>query len=132
MLRIRQLLWTLLCLRRVATALEGLTGFGGSNDTLDVEAGFALDAAGNASASTRTDVTIEMAETGSPAITSITATLADTNGNTYADDTEIVTFTATLDKPIKSGTTFDVTLASGDTITFTSTDRRHNNCLMFA
>jgi plastocyanin len=104
------------------TALEGLTGFGGSNDTLDVEAGFLLDAAGNASASTRTDVTIAMKEILAPKITDITATLADTNGNTYADDTEIVTFTATLDKPIKSGTTFDVTLESGDTITFTSTD----------
>ena len=113
---------TIVLSKQGKSTLEGLTGFGGSNDTLDVEAGFLLDAAGNASASTRTDVTIEMAETESPVISSITAALADTNGNTYADDTEVVTFTATLDTPIKSGTSFDVTLASGDTITFTSTD----------
>ena len=113
---------TIVLSKQGKSTLEGLTGFGGSNDTLDVEAGFLLDGAGNASASTRTDVTIEMAETAAPVITSITAALADTNGNTYADDTEVVTFTATFDTPIKSGTSFDVTLASDNTITFTSTD----------
>ena len=104
------------------TALEGLTGFGGSNDTLDVELVFYL-----MQPAMHRLQRVQMSRSrwrrqGLPQLRSITATLADTNGNTYADDTEIVTFTATLDKPIKSGTTFDVTLASGDTITFTSTD----------
>jgi len=92
------------------TALEGLTGFGGSNDTLDVEAGFLLDAAGNASASTRTDVTIEMADTEAPEVTDITAALADSGSYGIGDK---INFTVTLDKAVKAGSEISLNIKTG-------------------
>ena len=92
------------------TALEGLTGFGGSNDTLDVEAGFLLDAAGNASASTRTDVTIEMADTQAPEVTDITAALADNESYGIGDK---INFTVTLDKAVKAGSEISLNIKTG-------------------
>ena len=106
-------------------ALEGLTGFGGSNDTLDAEAGFLLDKAGNAQTTARSGIEIDMAESVSPKILEISAALDNTNGTAsgFAENTEVITFTAKLSEAVKAGTSFDVDVVVGDgveTITFTA------------
>ena len=105
--------------------LEGLTGFGGSNDTLDAEAGFLLDKAGNAQTTARNSIEIDMAESVSPEILEISAALDDTNGTAsgFAENTEVITFTAKLSEAVKAGTSFDVDVVVGggvETITFTA------------
>ena len=105
--------------------LEDLTGFGGSNDTLDAEAGFLLDKAGNAQTTARNSIEIDMAESVSPKILEISAALDDTNGTVsdFAENTEVITFTAKLNEAVKAGTSFDVDVVVGDgveTITFTA------------
>ncbi|MDB4198282.1 VCBS domain-containing protein [Ascidiaceihabitans sp.] len=105
------------------SAIESLSGFGGSVnlDTLDVGSGFLVDIAGNNSAAiARPDIEIEMSDSQAPVLTSISVLLTDSNGNGYANNSETLTFTATLSEAVKSGTVFSVDLNTGDTVTFTA------------
>jgi VCBS repeat-containing protein len=105
-------------------AFEPLAGFGGSDatgtlDGLDMGVGFFRDIAGNdSSASNVANLTIDLADTTAPTISSIAAAVTtDQDGDGYLDTSDVVTFTATMDSAMKSGTDFTMRLSNDQTVT---------------
>ena len=100
------------------TALESLSGFGGSNDTLDAEAGFLLDQAGNASATERLDIDVDMFDTVAPKITDVKTLNTDNAGQTFGIYTEQnqgnkIQFQVTLDEAVRAGSEITLNVKRG-------------------
>ena len=100
------------------TALESLSGFGGSNDTLDAAAGFLLDQAGNASATERLDIDVDMFDTVAPKITDIKTLNTDNGGQTfgiYTDENQgnQIQFQVTLDEAVRAGSEITLNVKRG-------------------
>ena len=100
------------------TALESLSGFGGSNDTLDAAAGFLLDQAGNASATERLDIDVDMFDTVAPQITDIKTLNTDNGGQTFGIHTDQnqgnqIQFQVTLDEAVRAGSEITLNVKRG-------------------
>jgi hypothetical protein len=114
-------------------AFEPLAGFGGSDatgtlDGLDMGVGFFRDIAGNdSSASNVANLTIDLADTRAPTISSIAAVATGAlNGKLNGGDS--ISFSAEVDSVIKAGTSFNMLLDNGDTISM-STGASNSNTL---
>ena len=114
-------------------AFEPLAGFGGSDatgtlDGLTMSVGFFRDIAGNdSSASNVANLTIDLADTTAPTISSITAVATGAvNGKLNGGDS--ISFSAEVDSVIKAGTSFNVLLDNGETIAI-STGVSNSNTL---
>ena len=114
-------------------AFEPLADFGGSDatgtlDGLDMGVGFFRDIAGNdSSASNVANLTIDLADTTAPTINSITAVATGAlNGKLNGGDS--ISFSAELDSVIKAGTSFNMLLDNGDTVSM-STGASNSNTL---
>jgi hypothetical protein len=114
-------------------AFEPLADFGGSDatgtlDGLDMGVGFFRDIAGNdSSASNVANLTIDLADTTAPTISSITAVATGAlNGKLNGGDS--ISFSAEVDSVIKAGTSFNMLLDNGDTISM-STGVSNSNTL---
>jgi len=114
------------------TNLEGEAGFAAraiddtysSNpDTLDISAGFISDIAGNKSVTdAKENAAITFADQTPPTLASFTTTSADGSYGLYIAGKEggQVNITATMSETILEGSTFDVTLNTGDVVTLTA------------
>ena len=114
-------------------AFEPLADFGGSDatgtlDGLDMGVGFFRDVAGNdSSASNVANLTIDLADTTAPTINSIAAVATGAlNGKLNGGDS--ISFSAEVDSVIKAGTSFNMLLDNGDTISM-STGASNSNTL---
>jgi len=95
-----------------------LSGFGGSNDTLDAAAGFLLDKAGNASATERLDIDVDMFDTVAPKITDIKTLNTDNGGQTFGIYTDQnqgnqIQFQVTLDEAVRAGSEITLNVKRG-------------------
>ena len=101
------------------SALEATSGFGafGGTDTVDVAAGFIKDISGNAATTDgKADAAITYSDTTAPTVSSFTSTTTD---GSYGVSSNI-NITATMSEAVIAGSSFTVTLDTGDSIVLTT------------
>ena len=107
-----------------ATALEGTVGFAADGlgstdtaDTIDVLAGFSVDAAGNAAT---TDAAANLSPTYSDATKPTVASFTSSTGDGNYKEGDLINITANMSEVVLDGSSITVTLSTSDTVVLTA------------